>query len=73
MLIEELRVEFPGETEGIEDAKLRKKDDRSEQEYERRTAGMPVEQAAAIAVEMSDDRKKEEDGSPASLHDKKPE
>jgi predicted PurR-regulated permease PerM len=72
MLIEELRVELPGETEGIEDAKLRKEDDRSEQEYKRRTAGMPVEQAAAIAVEMSDDRKKEKDGSDSPLHDGKP-
>ena len=60
MLIEELRVELPGEIVGIEEAKLRKKDDRGEQEYERRTEGMPAEQAAAIAVEMSDVRKKEE-------------
>jgi hypothetical protein len=37
MLIEELRVELPGETEG-----------------------MPAEQAAAVAVEMSDGRKREE-------------
>ncbi|MEO8332004.1 MAG: AI-2E family transporter, partial [Gallionella sp.] len=62
MLIEELRVELPGETEGIENAALRKKDDRGEQEYVRRTEGMHAEQAAAIAVEMSDDRKKEEAG-----------
>src|SRR5664279_604620 len=60
MLIEELRVELPGETELSENAELRKRDDRGEQEYERRTEGMPVEQAAAIAVVMSNDRKKEE-------------
>ena len=60
MLIDELRVELPGETEGIENAALRKKDDRGEKEYERRTEGMPAEQAAAIAVEMSDERKREE-------------
>ncbi len=59
MLIEELRVELPGETELSEDTELRKRDDRGEQEYERRTEGMPAEQAAAIAVEMSDARKKE--------------
>jgi putative heme transporter len=64
MLIEELRVELPGETVGIEEAKLRKKDDRGEQEYERRTEGMPAEQAAAVAVKMSDDRKTEETGPP---------
>jgi len=75
MLIEELRVELPGETEGLESAKVRMKDDRGEQEYERRTEGMPVGQAAAIAVEMADDRKKEETGPHAlpepSLQDKK--
>jgi hypothetical protein len=60
MLIEELRVELPGEIELGEDAELRKRDDRGEQEYERRTEGMPAEQAAAIAVEMSDERKKKE-------------
>lgn len=62
MLIEELRVDLPGETELTEDAELRKKDDRGEQEYEHRTEGMPAEQAAAIAVEMSDERKKEDGG-----------
>jgi hypothetical protein len=60
MLIEELRVELPGETELGDDDELRKKDARGEKEYERRTEGMPAEQAAAVAVEMSDDRKKEE-------------
>jgi len=60
MLIEELRVELPGEIELGEDAELRKRDDRGEQEYERRTEGMPAEQAAAVAVEMSDERKKKE-------------
>jgi hypothetical protein len=63
MLIEELRVELPGEMELNEDNELRKKDNQGEQEYERRTEGMPAEQAAAIAVEMSNDRKKEEAGS----------
>lgn len=75
MLIEELRMELPGETEGIEDAELRKRDDRGEEEYERRTEGMPAEQAAAIAVEMSDERKKAEVDPPvppeASPDDKK--
>ena len=74
MLIEELRVELPGEIELSEDAELRKRDDRGEQEYERRTEGMPAEQAAAIAVEMSDERKKEEVDPPvppeAPLNDK---
>jgi putative heme transporter len=73
MIIEELRVELPGETEAIENAKLRRRDDRGEKEYERRTEGMHAEQAAAIAVAISDDRKKEEDCSPeAPFEDKKP-
>jgi len=58
--------ELPGETELSEDAELRKRDDRGEQEYERRTEGMPAEQAAAVAVAMSNDRRKEEVG-PVSL------
>ncbi len=60
MLIEELRVELPGETEGVESAKLRRRDDRGEQEYERRTEGMPAVESAAVAVAMSDNRRKEE-------------
>ena len=75
MLLDELRVELPGEIESSENAELRKRDDRGEQEYVRRTEGMPAEQAAAVAAEMSDDRKKEEVGlqapPEASLHDKK--
>jgi hypothetical protein len=61
MLIDELRVELPGETEQAEDAENRKKDESGELEYARRTEGMPAEEAAAIAVEMSGARKKTED------------
>ncbi len=60
MLVEELRVELPGETVQPKDVEQRREDDRSEQEYERRSESMPAEQAAAIAVEISSDRKKEE-------------
>jgi predicted PurR-regulated permease PerM len=73
MLIEELRVELPGETELSENAELRKRDDRGEQEYERRTEGMPAEEAAAVAVEMSNDRKREEVAPPASPETSPPE
>ena len=61
MLIEELRVELPGETEQAEDTAMKEKDEDGELEYERRTEGMPAEEAAAIAVEMAGDRKKAED------------
>lgn len=59
MLIEELRVELPGEQEQVADVAQRVGDERAEKEYERRTEGVPAEQAAAIAVEMSDDRRQE--------------
>jgi len=59
MLIEELRVELPGEQEQVADVAQRVGDERAEQEYERRTEGVPAEQAAAIAVEISVDRRKD--------------
>jgi predicted PurR-regulated permease PerM len=60
MLIEELRVELPGEQEQPADMRLREADIRDEKEYERRTEGAGAEQAAAIAAEISKDRKEEE-------------
>lgn len=59
MLIEELRVELPGQQEQAEDVEIRERDDRGEEEYERRAEGMPAEQAAAIAVEISTERHNE--------------
>jgi predicted PurR-regulated permease PerM len=61
MLIDELRVELPGEQAGNSD--LKEVDKRNEAEYERRTAGMAAEEAAAVAVEITDHRKKEETAS----------
>jgi putative heme transporter len=62
MLIAELRVDLPGRQERAEDAETRERDNRGEEEYERRADGMPAAQAAAIAVEISADRRKEESG-----------
>jgi len=64
MLIEELRVELPGQKEQAEDVETKERDDRGEEEYERRAEGMPAEQAAAIAVEISADRHNEENSLP---------
>jgi len=64
MLINELRVELPGETEQAADTVIRKKDESGELEYTRRTHGMPAEAAAAIAFKMSGDRKNAEDEPP---------
>jgi putative heme transporter len=52
MLVEELRVELPGES--IDDLPQRERDERAEQEYETRSEGVRAEQAAAIAVEISE-------------------
>ncbi len=61
MLVEELRVELPGETMQPADIEQRREDNRTEQEYERRVEHLSAEQAAAVAVEITDNRKKEED------------
>ena len=66
MLVEELRVELPGQQEQAEDVEIRERDDRGEAEYERRAEGMPAEQAAAIAVEISTERHNEENSLPAA-------
>ena len=66
MLFEELRVELPGQQEQALDVEIRKRDDRGEEEYERRAEGMPAEQAAAIAVEISTDRHTEESSLPTN-------
>ena len=67
MLIEELRVELPGEQEQAVDTQVREADDRGEEEYERRTEGVGAEQAAAIAVEISRDRREEESRPPGAV------
>jgi predicted PurR-regulated permease PerM len=61
MLVEELRLELPGEQ--LDDAKVRARDHGAEQEYERRTEGIRAEQAAAIAVEIAERRNSLPDGS----------
>jgi predicted PurR-regulated permease PerM len=63
MLIEELRIDLPGEE--IDDSKVRARDERSEEEYERRAEGIPAKQAAAIAVEIAEERR-DHDAAPSS-------
>ena len=60
MLIEELRVELPGEAVRPEDAAQQRADHREEKEYERRAENLPADEAAAVAVEISAKRKKAE-------------
>ena len=60
MLIEELRVDLPGETVPAEKKIIREENDRAEKEYERRTEGISAQQSAAIAVKIAEGRLKNE-------------
>lgn len=60
MLIGETRMAMPGEDVQSAEIKIKQQDERAEAEYQRRTEGMPAEQAAAIALEISQARKKVE-------------
>jgi putative heme transporter len=51
MLVEELRIDLPGEE--AERPSLAAREARAEREYERRVEGVPATEAAAIAVEIS--------------------
>jgi hypothetical protein len=66
MLINELRVELPGEQP--QDDALREHDARDEEKYRRRAAGVPTEEASAIAVQMSDERRIQEDSAVEEGH-----
>ena len=61
MLIDELRMDMPGEDVQREDVEIQQQDRRSEAEYQRRTEGMPAELAASVAAEISLAQKKEHD------------
>lgn len=62
ILVEELRVELPGETIQAEDLAVLRKDQREERDYERRTEGDSVEAASAVAVKIARVRKAKERG-----------
>jgi predicted PurR-regulated permease PerM len=57
MLLEELRVQLPGED--IDDSDVRRQDAQHEEAYERLAEGVPAQEAAAIAVELSRERAQE--------------
>lgn len=61
MLLDELRIDLPGEAEQPKDAVVKQKDRREEREYEARTQAVPAVKAAAVAVEIARERKEEED------------
>jgi hypothetical protein len=59
MLIEELRVELPGEAT-VPASDVLDRDSKAAKEYERRAEGIPAVEAAAIAVEIAVDHQKTE-------------
>lgn len=61
MLIDELRVELPGETEESKERAQDAKDQKAMQEYEARAKDKPVTEAAAVAVEIAAREKGRED------------
>jgi predicted PurR-regulated permease PerM len=69
MLIDELRMAMPGEDVQRVDVEIQQQDARSEAEYQRRTKGMPAEQAAAVALEISQVRKQVEGAAQARQAD----
>ena len=71
MMLDELRVDLPGETELPGDIVERRKDERENREYEQRTEAAPIAEASAIAVEIARERKNEEDGAAEDIRNKK--
>jgi hypothetical protein len=54
MLVDELQVDLPGESEAIKETQPSKEEVVREEEYVRRTEGVPVEKAAAVAIKLAD-------------------
>jgi predicted PurR-regulated permease PerM len=65
MLIEELRVELPGDAKEPESAQVLKQEERREQEYLRRTENMPAERAAEVAIDISEHQIQKRNDKPA--------
>ena len=60
MLVEELKVDLPGEVLQPADKVTERHDNVGEAEYLRRTDGMAAEEAAAVAAEMTTARAEKE-------------
>ena len=60
MLVDELRFELPGEPTAAEGNPQLARDEAGDQQYADLTDGMPAQQAAAIAVGLADERKRED-------------
>jgi len=63
MLVEELRVELPGDEGAANDAVLLARDAIAEREFRARAAGLPAKDAAAIATDIAESQI-DDDGSP---------
>jgi predicted PurR-regulated permease PerM len=62
MLVDELKLELPGETAQPADKTVQRNDNIGEAEYLRRTDGMSAEAAAGVALELAEERKVKEEG-----------
>jgi hypothetical protein len=67
MMVEELRVELPGDDS--EHPKVLARDARGEEDFARRAAGAPPIEAAAIATEIAEARLEQEEKDPAEKKD----
>jgi predicted PurR-regulated permease PerM len=72
MLVEELKLELPGETAQPDDVTTDRNDVFGEAEYLRRTEGMTAEASAGVALEISEERKVKENAEAAEADDKSP-
>jgi predicted PurR-regulated permease PerM len=62
MLVDELKLDLPGETAQPADKTVQRNDNIGEAEYLRRTDGMTAEAAAGVALELAEERKVKEEG-----------
>ena len=62
MFVKELRLALPGER--IDDRALRERDEAAEREYEERAGHLAAREAAAIAMQIGDRRRREEEERP---------
>lgn len=63
MLVKELRVQLPGTTPQPEDRAAARSDEQSEKQYRQLTKDSPAEEAAAVAMDLSEKRKQQEKAS----------
>ena len=64
MLLDELRVQLPGQSPAPGDDEVRRADDATEREYGERTSGMSAREAAGVAAEIVEETQSTAPGTP---------